>query len=79
MLKVFYSEKVLRENAANNGNHFILAYEDSACLGFASFQHDYLYDTITRLHKIYLLPEAQGKGVGRLLSDSVIDYAKKNH
>jgi GNAT superfamily N-acetyltransferase len=30
------------------------------------------------LHKIYLLPEAQGKG-GRLLIDAVVAYAKENH
>ncbi|SEA30538.1 L-amino acid N-acyltransferase YncA [Flavobacterium gillisiae] len=79
MLKAFYSVDVLRDNATNNGHHFILASEGEVCLGFASFQHDYLNDKVTRLHKIYLLPEAQGKGVGKLLIDSVIDYAKKNH
>jgi hypothetical protein len=45
----------------HNGHHFILAFEGAICLGFA-YQHDYLDDQVTRLHKIYLLPEAQGKG-----------------
>jgi GNAT superfamily N-acetyltransferase len=49
------------------------------CLGFASFQHDYLDDKVTRLHKIYLLPDAQGKGVGRLLIDAVVGYAEENN
>jgi hypothetical protein len=40
---------------------FILAFEGAICLGFASYQHDYLDDQVTRLHKIYF-PEAQGKG-----------------
>jgi GNAT superfamily N-acetyltransferase len=42
-----------------------------------SYQHDYLDDQVTRLHKIYLLPEAQGKRV--LLIDAVVAYAKENH
>jgi hypothetical protein len=44
----------------HNGHHFILAFEELFVL-FASYQHDYLDDQVTRLHKIYLLPEAQGK------------------
>jgi hypothetical protein len=40
----------------------LFAFEGAICLGFASYQHDYLDDQVTRLHKIYLLPEAQGKG-----------------
>jgi GNAT superfamily N-acetyltransferase len=59
----------------HNGHHFILAL--AICLGFASYQHDYLDDQVTRLHKIYLLPEAQGKGAGRLLIDAVVAYAKR--
>jgi len=79
MLKSFYSEEVLRDNMVNSGHHFILAYDGSVCLGFASFQHDYLDNKVTRLHKIYLVPEAQGKGAGRLLVDAVVAYAKENH
>jgi hypothetical protein len=61
MLKAFYSKEVLLDNMVHNGHHFILALR-AICLGFASYQHDYLDDQVTRLHKIYLLPEAQGKG-----------------
>jgi GNAT superfamily N-acetyltransferase len=79
MLKAFYSNEVLLDNMVHNGHHFILAFEGAICLGFASYQHDYLDDQVTRLHKIYLLPEAQGKGAGRLLIDAVVAYAKENH
>lgn len=78
MLKSFYSEEALRDNVVNKGHHFILAFEEDFCLGFASFQHDYLDEKVTRLHKIYLLPEAQGKGAGKQLVDAVINYAKQS-
>jgi GNAT superfamily N-acetyltransferase len=77
-VKILYSKEVL-DNMVHKGHHFILAFEGAICLGFASYQHDYLDDQVTRLHKIYLLPEAQGKGAGRLLIDAVVAYAKENH
>jgi GNAT superfamily N-acetyltransferase len=68
-VKSLYSKEVLLDNMVHNGHHFILAlrsYLSWIC------QHDYLDDQVTRLHKIYLLPEAQGKGAGRLLIDAVV-------
>jgi hypothetical protein len=38
---------------------FYFSFEGAICLGFASYQHDYLDDQVTRLHKIYLLPEEE--------------------
>jgi GNAT superfamily N-acetyltransferase len=70
MLKAFILKRL--DNMVHNGHHFILAFEGAICLGFASYQHDYLDDQVTRLHKIYLLPEAQGKGAGRLLIDALV-------
>ncbi|TDE03511.1 GNAT family N-acetyltransferase [Flavobacterium hiemivividum] len=78
MLEAFYSVETLRDNTVNKGHHFILGSEGDLCLGFASFQHHYLGQKVTRLHKIYLLPEAQGKGAGKLLVDAVANYAKLN-
>jgi GNAT superfamily N-acetyltransferase len=78
MLDAFYSVDTLKDNTVNKGHHFILANAGDLCIGFASFQHNYLDEKVTRLHKIYLLPEAQGKGVGKLLVDAVANYAKIN-
>lgn len=78
MLDKMYSEATLLDNL-NKGHHFILAKEDSICLGFASFEHDYLNEKCTRLHKIYLLPETQGKGLGKKLLEQIKAFAKENH
>lgn len=77
MLKKMYSDATLLENL-NKGHYFILAREDSVCLGFASFEHNYLREKCTRLHKIYLLPETQGKGLGKLLLERIVALAKEN-
>jgi ribosomal protein S18 acetylase RimI-like enzyme len=79
MLKAFYSKEVLEDSIINKGHYFILAFEGIVCLGFASFQHDYLEARTTRLHKIYLLPETQGKGLGQLLIAAVVNDAKIQH
>ncbi len=78
MLDTFYSDSALRENL-ENGHEFILAKEDNICLGFASFEHRYQNENTTKIHKIYILPETQGKGIGKLLIDSIAEFAKENN
>lgn len=78
MLDLFYSEETLLENLNEKGHRFLLVKEGEVCLGFASYEHNYLNQKCTRLHKIYLLPEAQGKGAGKLLIEAVENLAKKN-
>ena len=77
MLDKMYSDATLLENL-NKGHHFILINKDSVCLGFASFEHRYLNEKCTRLHKIYLLPETQGKGMGKMLLEQITALAKEN-
>lgn len=79
MLAAFYSIATLTENYSKKQHHFILAVEEDSCLGFASFEHHYLGEKVTRLHKLYLLPEAQGKGIGKMLVDRVEAEAKNIH
>lgn len=79
MLDLFYSDKTLIENLNEKGHRFLLVNDGAVCLGFASYEHNYLNKKITRLHKIYLLPEAQGKGTGKLLIDTIENLAKENH
>lgn len=77
MLDAFYSGEALQENIAN-GHEFILAKENEVCLGFASFEHHYEEGNTTKIHKIYILPETQGKGIGKLLINAIADFAKTN-
>lgn len=79
MLNLFYSDETLNDNLTKKGHHFILVREDGDCIGFASYEHNYLNENVTRLHKIYLLPKAQGRGAGKLLLDTVERLAMENH
>lgn len=66
MLDLFYSEKALKQNAIDHHN-FILAQENGVFIGFADYEINYKDEGVTRIHKIYLLPETQGKGFGKQL------------
>lgn len=78
MLDLFYSDEMLHRNL-NNGHHFLLANEGATCLGFASYEHHYQNKNQTRLHKIYVLPQAQKKGVGQLIIETIENKAKANN
>jgi len=71
MLELFYSVEALQENANEKKHHFLLAEENNEALAFLSYEHHYQEKPVTRIHKIYILPETQGKGIGKLLIDRV--------
>jgi GNAT superfamily N-acetyltransferase len=78
MLDLFYSEETLTDKLANIGHDFLVLKENEICLGFASYEHHYLNSNCTRLHKLYFLPEHQGKGMGKLMLDRILTIAKEN-
>lgn len=78
MLDAFYNEEILKDSVANKGHHFVLAKEGEETLGFASYEHHYNQKNQTKIHKIYILPQTQGKGIGKKLIDYVEKAAKEN-
>jgi GNAT superfamily N-acetyltransferase len=79
MLDAFYSEAALKDNVVSKGHHFLLAKEYELVLGFASYEHNYQDNDRTRIHKIYVLPQTQGKGVGNTLLAYIEELAIENH
>lgn len=77
MLNMMYSPVSLKKQM-ENGQHFLLAEEGQKYYGYASYELNYKGSAKTKLHKIYVHPSSQGKGVGKLLMDSVIDESLKN-
>ena len=76
MLTWMYSPEVLRQQMAD-GHTFLLAMLAEKTVGFAGFSikdSDLMY---WKLHKIYLLPETQGKGLGRLLMEEIFRRVKQ--
>lgn len=57
------------------GHTFLILSEDTAPVGFAGYQCDYPGAGVCKLHKIYLLPETQGRGLGKMLVHAVAERA----
>lgn len=82
MLATFYSIANL-EKQMDNGQVFELLYEDTTAIGFVAYElncnFDNLNQPLTKIHKIYLLPETQGKGFGKFMIDEIVNIAKSNN
>lgn len=78
MLKLMYNLKTLESQLSEKGQVFLLAEEEGEFLGFAAFELNYSEGEKAKLHKIYILPSAQGKGLGKKLINEVSDQAKAN-
>jgi GNAT superfamily N-acetyltransferase len=71
MLDLIYSAESLKEVMNNKSQHFIILSEDEIPVAFASYGMRPEDEKIGKLHKLYALPETQGKGYGKLLIEEV--------
>jgi len=78
MLDWMYSIPSLTSQIEEKGHVFILAQEGDEYLGYVSYELNYNGLPKTKIHKIYLLPASQGKGVGALLINHVGEIATEN-
>ena len=79
MMEMMYSVTALRQQAGEKKHRFILAKEEETVLGFASFEFNYGKKPKTKIHKIYILTTAQGKGIGKQLIDFIAREARQKH
>jgi len=75
MLEMIYSESSLQKQFIE-GHNFIIVEEDKNPIAFADYS--LLRDNVYKLHKIYVLPNQQGKGIGKMLIEYVIEKVKEN-
>lgn len=79
MLDLFYSDEALINQFEKKEQFFYLISEDEATLGFIGIEHNYKDEAVTKIHKIYLLPETQGKGIGKKVIEQIEKMALENH
>ena len=81
MIDKFYNEAALRE-LMQKGHVFYLAQDDNEknekYVGFVSYEIN-SEPNKTKIHKIYVLPETQGTGLGRQFFELVKEKAIENH
>lgn len=76
MLNWMYNTESLSASINHPNQSFWLYREHDETLGFAGIEHHYNGKNATKLHKIYVLPQAQGKQIGKQLLVKVISEAK---
>ena len=79
MMEMMYNVSSLKNQADTKKHRFILAKEEDTVLGFASYEFNYNKKPKTKIHKIYILPNQQGKGIGKKLIDFIINEANDRH
>lgn len=72
MLDKMYNQVELLSQL-QNGHVFLIASENGKNVGFAGFSIIEPKNNRYKLHKLYVLPEMQGKGVGKTLMNKVIN------
>jgi ribosomal protein S18 acetylase RimI-like enzyme len=72
MLKLMYSPRSLRRQMVDEHHQFLLVEQDEEPIGFASWSTT-PDPGIYKLHKIYVLPSSQGKGLGRTLLQFIFE------
>lgn len=75
MLQWMYSEPSLSKQL-KEGCIFFIAYQQNLPIGYASWQK--LNHAEAKLHKLYVLPEMQGKKVGFALLQKIIELTQEN-
>ncbi|TXF75120.1 GNAT family N-acetyltransferase [Chryseobacterium sp.] len=73
MLDTMYSEEEISAHLGNPNYHYYIIDYGVASVGFLGFETHYEHLT-TKLHRIYLIPEAKGKGIGK----RAMDFLKEN-
>jgi ribosomal protein S18 acetylase RimI-like enzyme len=72
MLNLIYTIESLEKQVDNN-HVFLLVEDDNQFIGFASYELNFENSNKTKIQKLYVLPEIQGKGIGKHL----INYIKQ--
>ncbi len=78
MLSMFYSEEALLAQLEKGHVFYLVQNNSGDYLGFVSYELN-CEPNKTKIHKIYVLPETQGLGLGKLLFEKVREEALKNN
>lgn len=75
MLEMMYSKDALTTQM-DSGHSFLIAVSQGMPVGFASF--GFTAPQAVKLHKLYVLNNIQGKGIGKALFEKVVEMSRKH-
>jgi GNAT superfamily N-acetyltransferase len=74
MLEWMYNLDTLKQQYYR-GQHFYAVKENDTYIGFTAIELNYPEKETVKVHKLYVLPEYQGKGIGRALVNHAHELA----
>jgi GNAT superfamily N-acetyltransferase len=79
MLDTMYSEAEISEHLKNSNYHYYLVFDEILNVfdGFLGYENNY-EDQTTKLHRIYLVPESKGKGLGKKTLEFMNEKVKES-
>lgn len=79
MLETMYSEKEISEHLKNQNYHYYLVFDEfsNEYDGFLGYENHFEENT-TKLHRIYLVPESKGKGLGKKTLEFLNEKVKES-
>lgn len=77
MLDTIYSREKIKAQVVNNEQTYLLLSENDEPVAFAAYSPRLEDENIYKLHKLYCLPETQGKGYGKILINEVAERTKQ--
>ncbi len=78
MLKTMYNTNVLIQQIENQNFEFYICVYSNTSIGFIAFEKNYQNSSKTKIHKLYILPNFQGKGIGKILINHSIKITLQN-
>ncbi len=79
MLNWMYNSEILGKTIQLENNVFWLYEIENKVVAFTGIEHNYQSEAITRIHKIYVSPEAQGQKIGLQLINFIAQEAIKHN
>ncbi|MDO5665615.1 MAG: GNAT family N-acetyltransferase [Bacteroidia bacterium] len=79
MMGWMYSDESLQEQMDVKNHRYFLAKVNEAFVGYMSIEHNCENSGKTKIHKIYILPDLQKKGIGKLLLGRAITETKEQN
>jgi ribosomal protein S18 acetylase RimI-like enzyme len=78
LFSLMYNIPALTEQMERKNHVFLLCKDESGYLGYASYEFNYKGTNKTKIHKIYVMPAAQGKGVGKEMINAIAAISQQN-
>lgn len=78
MMEMMYSTESIEKQMSDLNHCYLLVQDSGEYIGYLSYEVNYKQQSLTKIHKIYVLPTYQGKGVGRYLIRQSVAIAKEN-